>query len=99
MDSALGDRNLRRRGVALAAPAFAAPPQLTIQQEEHAHPGMVAAIRESEDALAKLRAAGDDFGGRRAKAIQDLKTAIHSMRAALFYRLNLDDAAIDAVNM
>jgi hypothetical protein len=85
--------------VALTTPVSAAPPQLTVQQEEQAHPGLVAAIREAEDALAKLRAAGDDFGGRRAKAIGDLKTAIHSMRSALFYRLHLDDAAIDAVNL
>lgn len=83
--------------MAAVTPAMAAP-QLTIQQEAHAHPRIVAAIHDSEGALKKLEAAPDDFGGKKGQAINDLKQAIHSMRAALFYRLNMDDAAIDAAN-
>jgi len=86
--------------VALAGASTAlAQPQVSIQQEEQAHPRIVQAIRDAEGSLAKLREAPDDFGGRKAKAIADLQTAIHSMRAALFYRLHMDDAALDAINL
>lgn len=80
---------------AMTSPAFA-DPGLTVQQEAHAHPHIVAAIKNSENALKALQAAPDDFGGRKAQAIADLQRAIHSERAALFFRLHMDDAAIDA---
>ena len=82
---------------ALAAPQIAsAQPALTIQQEAQAHPRIVKAIHDSEGALRALEAAPDDFGGHKAQAIADLRKAIHSMRKALFFRLRMDDAAIDA---
>ena len=75
--------------------ALAAPPQLTAQQEEAAHPRLVKAIREMQDALHELESAPDDFGGNKAAAIRDTRQAIHSLRKALYYRLKMDDAAID----
>ena len=72
-----------------------AAPQLTIQSEQQAHPRVVDAIRKTEEALKELHAAPTDFGGNKAAAENDLKTAIHSMKKALYYRLHMDDAAID----
>jgi uncharacterized membrane protein len=74
----------------------AAQPMITYQQEAAAHPRIVKAIHDSEGALRELQAAPDDFGGRKAQAIDDLRRAIHSMRRALFFRTHMDDAAIDA---
>jgi hypothetical protein len=79
------------------APLLAsAQPMLGIRQEAAAHPRIVQAIRQAENSLRLLQAAPDDFGGRKARAISDLQRAIHSMRAALFFRLRMDDRAIDA---
>jgi len=72
-----------------------AAPQLTIQSEQAAHPNVVGAIHKVEEALKELHAAPSDFGGNKAAAENDLKTAIHSMKKALYYRLKMDDAAID----
>ena len=36
-----------------------------------------------------------DFGGNKAQAMSDTRQAIHSLKKALYYRLNMDDAAID----
>jgi hypothetical protein len=73
------------------------PPQLTIQSEEAAHPGLVKAINEMRSAINTLRAGADDFGGNKAVAINDLVKAIHSVKKALYYRLQMDDVAIDRV--
>jgi len=56
----------------------------------------VEAIHHAEAALRLLQAAPDDFGGRKARAMDDLRRSIHSLRAALFFRAHMDDAAIDA---
>jgi hypothetical protein len=74
----------------------AAQPMLSVRSEAAAHPRIVQAIRQSEAALRLLQAAPDDFGGRKARAVGDLQRAIHSMRAALFFRLRMDDRALDA---
>jgi hypothetical protein len=74
-----------------------AAPQLTIQSEEAAHPRLVKAIHEMRDALRELEAAPDDFGGNKAAAIRDTRTALHSLRKALYFRLHMDDEAIDRV--
>ncbi len=74
-----------------------AAPQLTIQSEEAAHPRLVRAIHELEDAIHELQAAPDDFGGNKGVAINDCVKAKHSLRKALYYRLHMDDAAIDRV--
>jgi hypothetical protein len=44
-----------------------------------------------------LEAAPGDFGGNKAAAIADDRAAIHSLKKALYYRLHMDDAAIDNV--
>jgi hypothetical protein len=76
----------------LSMPASA---QLTIQSEEAAHPYLVKALHEMNDALRQMQASKDDFGGNKLKAIRDTQAAIHSLRKALYYRLNMDDQAID----
>ena len=72
-----------------------AAPQLSIQSERAAHPRIVEAIRLMQDGLRELEAAPDDFGGNKAAAIADTRKAIHSLKRALYYRLKMDDAAID----
>jgi hypothetical protein len=76
--------------------ASAAGP-LTVQSEEAANPGLVAAMREMIDAIHKMDAAQGDFGGNKVRAIRDAQTAIHSLKKALYYRLAMDDAAIDRI--
>jgi hypothetical protein len=78
--------------------AAVAAPGLTIQSEEAAHPRIVAAIHEMKHALEEMEAAPDDFGGNKAAAIHDTRVALHSLRKALYFRLHMDDAAIDRVN-
>jgi cytochrome c556 len=81
-------------GLAFASPAFA-DPQLTIKSEEAAHPRIMKAIHEMDEALKELKEAPHDFGGNKGKAMADTSAAIHSLKKALYYRLKMDDAAID----
>ncbi|MBV8939589.1 MAG: hypothetical protein JO089_07090 [Alphaproteobacteria bacterium] len=83
--------------VSLATPVLAQvqAPQLTLRSEEAAHPQIVRAIHEMSEALREMERAPHDFGGNKAKAIADTRQAIHSLRKALYYRLKLDDEAID----
>ena len=74
-----------------------AAPELTIQSERAAHPRLDKAVYDMQDALKELRAAPDDFGGNKGNAIRDTQAAIHSLKKALYYRLKMDDAAIDKV--
>jgi GDP-D-mannose dehydratase len=74
--------------------AYAAP-ELTMQQEREAHPRLVEAIRHMQEAVRELEAAPDDFGGNKGNAIADARRAIHSMKKALYWRLRMDDAAIE----
>jgi hypothetical protein len=83
-------------GALMGAPLLASAQPFSIAGEAAAHPRIVQAIRQSEAAYRLLQAAPDDFGGRKAQAMMDLRRAIHSMRAALFFRMHLDDRAIDA---
>ena len=84
-------------GAVLQSAAVQAQPALTIQQEEAAHPRLTKAIHEMRDALAELEAAPSDFGGNKAAAVRDTKQAIHSLKKALYFRLKMDDAAIDKI--
>jgi hypothetical protein len=77
-----------------SAPALAEP-RITMRSEEMAHPRLVKAIHEMRDALRELREAPDDFGGNKAAAIRDTEQAIHSLKKALYFRLKMDDAALD----
>jgi hypothetical protein len=80
------------------APTVAsAAPQMTVQSEEAAHPRLVKAIHEMKEALHELEAAPDDFGGNKAAAIRDTRAAIHSLKKALYFRLHMDDEALDRV--
>lgn len=72
-----------------------ANPQVTMQQERAAHPNLVKAIDELKAALKALEAAPDNFGGNKAIAIANIKQSIHSLKKALYYRLNMSDADID----
>lgn len=71
--------------------------QLSVQSEEAAHPRLVKAIHEMREALREMREAPSDFGGNKAQAIKDTEQAIHSLKRALYFRLKMDDAAIDRV--
>jgi hypothetical protein len=77
-------------------PMLAAAGPLSIESERAAHPRLVEAIRLLQDGLRELEAAPDDFGGNKAVAIADTRRAVHSLKRALYYRLKMDDAAIDA---
>jgi len=68
---------------------------MTMRSEEAAHPRLVKAIHEMREALKELKEAPDDFGGNKGAAIADTEKAIHSLKRALYYRLKMDDAAID----
>jgi hypothetical protein len=72
-------------------------PQVSIQSEEAAHPRLVKAIHEMHHALEELKAAPDDFGGHKGQAVKDTEQAIHSLKKALYFRLKMDDAALDRV--
>ena len=74
--------------------AMAAPP-LNVQSEEAAHPRLAKALHQMKEALRELEAAPDDFGGNKAAAIRDTRAAVHSVKKALYFRLHMDDAAID----
>lgn len=80
----------------ISGPAHAGP-ELTMRSEEMAHPRLVKAIHEMREALRELREAPDDFGGHKAVAIHDTEQAIHSLKKALYFRLKMDDAALDRV--
>jgi len=79
----------------LGAAAMSASAAPTVQSEEAAHPRIVDAIHHMREALREMEAAPDDFGGNKAQAIHDTRVAIHSLRRALYFRLHMDDAAID----
>lgn len=74
-----------------------ADPQISMHQEEAAHPKIAHAIHDLYDARADLNAAPDDFGGKKAAAIASIDHTIHALKAALYYRLKLDDAALDKI--
>jgi len=83
--------------VILAAACVTPPPaqaQITYQTERAAHPNMARAIDEMNAAYRDMEAAPAEFGGRKAQALQALRTAIIAARRALYYRMNLDDNAL-----
>lgn len=84
-------------GMGLCAQPMAASagPEASMQSERAAHPRLVEAIHQMKEALRELEAAPDDFGGNKAAAIADTRRAIHSVKKALYYRLKMDDTAID----
>jgi len=82
--------------LATATPALVhAEPAPTIQSERAAHPNLVHALEAMKAALADMERAPHDFGGNKVQAMADTRQAIHSLKRALYYRLKLDDAALD----
>lgn len=75
--------------------AAVAEPQLTMRSEEMAHPRLVKAIHELREAQRELRESPHDFGGNKGAALRDTEQAIHSLKKALYYRVKMDDAALD----
>jgi hypothetical protein len=71
----------------LGAPAANAQ---TMRSEAAAHPRIVRAIENLEDAVAYLEAAPDNFGGHKAAAIQASRAAIGELRASLAFRAQQD---------
>lgn len=94
-------KKLLTAGLVVAMGFIAAPmtgvaaPDVTIQQERAAHPLIVEAIHHMQTALRELESGKEDFGGNKAVAIADTRKAIHSLKRALYYRLKMDDAAIE----
>ena len=80
-----------------AASGSASAGPMSVQSEEALHPRIVEAIHHMREALHEMEAAPDDFGGNKAQAIHDCRVAIHSLRKALYFRLHMDDAAIDRI--
>ena len=81
--------------IACTMSAQAQAPQLNFQTEKQAHPEIVAAIRDVERSLKVLQNSPNDFGGYKEKSVKALVGAIHNLKGALYYRLKLDDAALD----
>ncbi len=84
-------------GLGLAAQPMvaSAAPELSVQSERAAHPRIVEALNHMNAALREMEAAPEDFGGNKATAISDTRRAIHSLKKALYFRLKMDDLAID----
>lgn len=78
-----------------APPPYWGPPGISPQSEERAHPRIVWAIRQLQVVYRDLQAAPDNFGGNKAQAMADVVQAIHSLKRALYYRLRMDDQALD----
>jgi len=79
-----------------ASPASAQP--YTIEGERALHPNLVNAIHAMQVALIDLDRAPDSFGGFKQAAIVDLRRAIHSAKRALYFRLQMDDMALDRIH-
>jgi len=78
--------------------AYAGAPPRTMKQDEEAHPGLVKGIHAVRDARDELEHDSNDYGGHKKKAIEDLDKSLHSLKKALYFRLKMDDKAIDAAN-
>jgi hypothetical protein len=83
-------------GLLIASQARAAGPY-TFDSERAAHPNLANAINQMYAALADLQAAPDAFGGHKGQAIQDLQRAILSTKRALYYRMHVDDRALEGI--
>ena len=73
--------------VSLIAPAANAQ---TMGSEAAAHPRIVRAIENLQDAIAYLEAAPNNFGGHKAAAINASRAAIAELRASLAFRAQQD---------
>lgn len=74
----------------LVAAAMPAANAQNMGTEAAAHPRIVRAIQNLEDAVAYLEAAPDVFGGHKGAAIQASRAAIAELRASLAFRAGQD---------
>ena|ERR1700756_3847666 len=58
-----------------------------MHREEASHPGIMASIRNIQDAMNSLRNAPSDFGGHKEEAMASLQNAYIALKKALYYRL------------
>jgi hypothetical protein len=77
-------------GLLIASVAAPAANAQNIRSEAAAHPRIVRAIQDLEDAIAYLEAAPNNFGGHKAAAIQASRVAIGELRASLAFRAQQD---------
>lgn len=77
-------------GLLVASLGASAANAQTMRSEAAAHPRIVRAIENLEDAIAYLEAAPDNFGGHKAAAIQASRAAIGELRASLAFRAQQD---------
>ena len=71
----------------MSAPAAYAQ---NMRSEAEAHPRIVQAIHDLEDAVAYMENAPDNFGGHKAAAISASRAAIGELRASLAFRARED---------
>jgi hypothetical protein len=83
-------------GLAMGSQPMVASAQETVQSERAAHPDIVRAIQDLQASLRELQSSPSDFGGHKGEAAQQIRHAIHSLKQALYFRLKMDDAAIDS---
>jgi hypothetical protein len=81
----------------LATPQARAAGPYTFEGERAAHPNLAHAIDQMYAALADLRAAPDTFGGHKGQAVIDLEHAILSTKRALYFRMHVDDRALEGI--
>ena len=74
----------------LVVAAMPAAKAQNMGSEAAAHPRIVRAIQNLEDAIAYLEAAPDIFGGHKGAAIQASRAAIAELRASLAFRAGQD---------
>lgn len=74
----------------LVVAAMPAANAQNMRTEAAAHPRIVRAIQNLEDAVAYLEAAPDVFGGHKGAAIQASRAAIAELRASLAFRAGQD---------
>ena len=77
-------------GLLVASLGASAANAQIMRSEAAAHPRIVRAIENLEDAIAYLEAAPDNFGGHKAAAIQASRAAIGELRASLAFRAQQD---------
>jgi hypothetical protein len=82
-------------GIAAMPVVASAAPEVTMASERAAHPRIAEAIHQLRDTIKDLEASPDDYGGNKSVAIADAHRSIHSLKKALYWRLKMDDAALD----
>jgi hypothetical protein len=77
-------------GLLFATAAIPTANAQNMRSEAAAHPRIVRAIENLEDAIAYLEAAPNDFGGHKGAAIQASRAAVAELRASLAFRAQQD---------